>query len=360
MSEENILIPEHSPGGKRPGISLSADIVTQSTEWMTQEQQDLVRWLFRWIKESRLEWNDLKKQTGFDPSTLYKLFNDKYRDENNNRVDVSKLCERIKRFREIATERGNHETGHFVETSVFTRIEAFCREALVTQSVAIIYGESHIGKTESLKEVIRRKNYGQAAYVLCPSAGGKHELVQETAQACGITARCSVADLRARVQRFLNPTTLLIFDEVHEFNATYQQTATLRCLGMIRQWYEKSQCGIVLCATNDFRDTMEKGEFAQTLKQLRRRGIWELQLEDVPSKEDLSLIAASYKLEPPTGDVAKQVNAIARESGFGKYCRFLKRAEQKAAKDKQPMQWKHFMAIVGAAADFKTKPNSKL
>lgn len=360
---EEIIVPDNGvartdQSGKKV-VGISGDAVTVNTSELPEEHRDLVRWLYGWIRESNFSYSEAALHSSIDQSTLYKLFTDKYRDEKGNRVDLTKICERIKRLKLLAEERSVANRTPFVETGVFRKVESFCREALVTQMIGMIYGESQIGKTCALREVQRRNNHGGTVYVLVPAGGGKNEFIKAVAAACRISTRSNSEDLRGRIQKHLDPTKLLIFDEMHEMFLSYPSSSMQKCLGIIRQWQEKSQCGVILCGTNAFRNEMEEGKFAHTLNQLRRRGIWELQLEDVASPADMALIASLYNLARPTGEAAEQVKYILKDHGLGKFCKFLARGAQKAAKEKRQMSWDYFMAIVGAGVTFKTKPNAK-
>jgi len=264
------------------------------------------------------------------------------------RISLDSLCEKVARLKELAEERALQKRGAFVETSLFRRIEKFCRETLVMQCIGIIYGEPQTGKTEAFKEYARRNNHGNTVYVLTPASGGAQAMLKAIATACHISERTSFEQLRERVGKFLDGSKLLIMDEVHELFLSYQEGSMLKCLGLLRQLQERSKCGLVLCGTNAFRNELEAGEFAQNLKQLRMRGIWELQLEGVMHTSDMAAIAESYKLPAPDKESGELLNWI-RGEGISKYTRFLARAGQLAAKRNQRFGWHHFRELVVVA-----------
>lgn len=358
MSDEQKL--EVVDRGGRNVINISGDTCTVKTAAYPEEHRGLVRWLFAYAKESEWSWADLQRETNISSTTLYRVWNGKYANpESGEKIDLSNLCEKIARFKELALERGQQNRLRFVETSVFRRIDKICREALVMQAIGMIYGESQIGKTESLLEVARRNNHGNTPYVLMPASAGAQAMMKSIAAACHISARTGFEQLRERVTNFLDPSKLLIIDEVHESFVSYQRQSMVRCLSLLRQIQEVSQCGLILCGTNVFRTEMERGEFAQSLKQLRKRGIWELQLEDHPAGKDMALIWEAYKLAPPSGDAAELVKWIGKEFGLGKYTRFLARAAQLAHKRGARFTWKHFTEIVGVSLKLKEKPGAE-
>jgi|KBSSwiStaDraftv2_1062776.scaffolds.fasta_scaffold00424_47 DNA transposition AAA+ family ATPase len=359
---EDVEVPArrgHSPPAERDQdrpreINLSGDTVTIKTADYPEEQRSLVRWLFAWAKEQGWSWKDLEGNSKLSVTTLYRVWTGKYRYPANHAkagdlIPLDGICERIAHFKALAEERATLRRLPFVETSVFKRIDRLCRETLVMQSISMIYGESQIGKSWALKEVARRNNHGNTPYVLTPASAGVQGLIQAIGDACHITGRTSFAVLRERVTNFLDDSKLLIIDEVHEIFISYYRDSRLRCLSVLRQMQEISGCGLVLCGTNVFRHELEQGEFAQSLKQLRKRGILELQLEPVPSAKDLELIAGHYRLGAPAGEAAELVGWIGKEFGLGKYTRFLARASQLAAKRGERFAWRHFCDVVAIA-----------
>lgn len=341
-------------------INITGDTVTLATadypasDNPNQSHRELVRWSFSYAKENDFSWDEASRQLGLSTTTLFQIWKGKYRLPNGQCRDLSGICERIAHCKQLAEDRAASNRLPFIETSVWRRVDKLCREALVMQTIAHIYGESQIGKTACLKEFARRNNHGQTPYVLCPAAGGVQSLVKAIGDACHISSRSCFDNLRARVSDYLDPTKLLILDEVHEVFGSYQKSSIKRCMSMLRQLQEVTGCGMVLCGTNDFRNELEQGEYSQALKQLRKRGIWELQLESVPTAADLDLIAKHYRLGTPTGVHAKLVEWIAKDHGLGKYTKFLARASQLAHKEGKRFTWEHFSRTVAIATRLKT------
>jgi len=336
-------------------INLSGDTVTLKTADYPDEHRSLLRWLFAWAKERQWSWQEAEQETKLSVTTLYRIWTGKYRYQDKHPkagelIPLDGICERIAHFKELAEERASLRRLPFVvETSVFRKIEKLCRETLVMQSISMIYGESQIGKSAALKEVARRNNHGNTTYVLTPASAGVQGLIKAIGAACHIAGHTSYDVLRERVGNYLDDSKLLIIDEIHEIFVSYFRDSRLRCLSVLRQMQEMSGCGLVLCGTNVFRHELEQGEFAQSLKQLRKRGILELQLESVPSAKDMELIAAHYRLGAPTGEAAELASWIGKEFGLGKYTRFLARASQLATKKGERFGWRHFCDVVAIA-----------
>lgn len=355
MDKDETKLPAVRPQSR---ISLAGDQVTICTQNYPEEQRGLIRWLFAWAKDHNLSMREVEDSTKLNQTTLYRVWTGKYvNHQTGEQVDLSGVCERIARFKDLTEERERAGKLPFIETSLFQRVEKLCREALVDQSFAFIYGESQIGKTAALQEVKRRNNHGQTIYVLMPAMCGVQGMMQAIAAECHISVRTNFTELKRRLETYFDPTRLLIVDEVHECFVGHHKTAAVRCLSFLRQLQERTGCGMVLCGTNVFRDELEEGEFAQSLKQLRKRGIWELQLESVASDRDVAMIAKHYQLGEPTGEAAQLVRWINQEMGLGKFTKFLARAAQIAAKQRVPFTWNHFVKVVTIAEALRRKSN---
>ena len=152
----------------------------------------------------------------------------------------------------------------------------------------------------------------------------------------------------------LDQNKLLIIDEIHRVFTTHAKLQVMRCLDALRHIHDRTLCGLVLCGTNVFRDRLKEGEFFQYLKQLKRRGIYQLQLPSVPPDDDLKAIASHYGLSwpsdslrnpslPSRGTVLDIISHIAHEDGLAVYCTRLQDAIELANKKKQPVSWDHFV-----------------
>lgn len=359
-AEENAANTDRS---KPREINLGGDTVTMKTAEYPDNHRALVRWLFDHAKDCHWGWDELEQHVGISSNTFYRVWTGKYRypkqDERGQPnpkagelIPLDRLCAKLAHFKSLAEERAMAGR-FFVETSVFRRINRIGREALVTQAIALVYGESQIGKTSALKEIARRDP--NTRYVLMPASSGVQGMLRAIAASCHISSglAVSVDEIRKRIFKYFDPTKLLLIDEVHECFVSYYASSLHRCLSTLRQLQEHTGCGMVLCGTGQLRHELENGRFAESLKQLRKRGIWELQLESEPTAKDLETIAAHYRLGSPTGDSVKLVSWIAKDMGLGKYTRFLARAVQLAGKKGEKFSWRHFEQIVGTATALK-------
>lgn len=340
--DDKSLIPAKTPPMIVSGINISGDTIITATAHLDDQQKSLVRWAFNYAKEQNWSWKECAKQFGISENALYRIFTDKYRDAKLERIKLDGVCRELAKAKTLIEERASIRRHPFIETSIWRRIDKICTEALVSQTIAMIYGESQIGKTTSFGEHLRRNNHGATKYIRCPATSGVQYLVREIAIACRVPAKKGIESLRPRIYNAIDGSTLVIFDELHEIFLTYSRANILRALEFIREIHDRTQCGMVLGGTRAWREELETGEYSQFLKQLRRRGAIELQLPDHAPAEDLDLFAAAYHLPAAKGEARELILAINKEHGLGRYTKFLAIGARAAQKKNQRYTWDHF------------------
>lgn len=362
-SDQNLL---ETTGQGPSGINIGGNTVTQCTEHLPEQQRLLLRWLHTHARENRWTWEDLVKAVAFSSTTWYRIWTDKFRypkgeEKAGERMPIDKQCAAVGRYKKIVEQREAVAQAGFIETTVWKRVEWVCRRAFVRQKIGFIYGESQIGKSTCSREFGRRNNHGQTTVVELPPAAGVQLMTREIARALHVSAATCFEKLIEDCAAALDESKLLIVDEVHRVFTTYQKTSVMRCLDVLRWLHDKTRCGLVLIGTNVFRDELSRGQFSQYLKQLRRRGLIELQLPSVPPREDLDVMAKHFGLDPEQHDSfecefmvegkKKLVSVhseevmlrIAKSDGFGKYIIRLQDAAELAANKKQALSWEHFV-----------------
>ncbi|MBG89815.1 MAG: hypothetical protein CMO80_23360 [Verrucomicrobiales bacterium] len=135
--------------------------MTVKTVGYPPEQRDLARWLYGHAKDNEWNWGDVEAHSGISSTTVFRIWNGTYIHKHTGHPpDIAEECRRIETLRQEAIDRGGKDREVFVETTVFQRISKVCDEALLCNTIAMVYGESQIGKTASLKEYARRNNQG--------------------------------------------------------------------------------------------------------------------------------------------------------------------------------------------------------
>jgi len=339
------------------GINVGGNTVVQATAHLKADEQTLIRGVHSLARQMNWDWDSLARETKISTTTWYRIFTDKYRypefeteGENKKphphareRIPLDGICERIRRWYRVWQERAFMPDEEFIETSVWKRVDWLCRRAFLRKRMGFIYGESQIGKTSCLMEYQRRNNSGQTTYMEIPPSGGVQMMVKAVAKALNVSTNTSYENLLDDVIDALDDSRLLIVDEIHRVFTTYQKTSIVRCLDVLRFIQNKTRCGMVLCGTEVFRDELKRGDFFRFLKQLDKRGLYQLQLPSVPPREDLDLIARHYGLAPASGRAEELMEAIAHSDGFGRYCMRLLDAAELAANKKRKVSWEDFL-----------------
>jgi len=325
-------------------LNISGDTVKQTLKKqiekgeVTQSQADLVWWYYAYSKQNGYSLSLASLELGYDAnSTLFRLWTGTYG------AKIDKICAKIERFKKIAEERDSTASINFVETTIAKAIARFCDAALYSQTIAFIYGDSQIGKTTALMEYARLNNHGQTKYIRMPASAGVQIVAKEIARACFVSTSTCFENLRESILNSIDHNTLIIIDEVHQCFLSYQKGSQMKILEFIREIYDRTQCGMVLCGTNVLKEEIQQGKLARMLEQLRRRGTHPLQLPAKPPKKDLDKIAAAFRLPPPDGDALEIVRDMIHRSGLGMYVKFLQTAGRIAKKENKKLSWDHFI-----------------
>jgi DNA transposition AAA+ family ATPase len=303
---------------------------------ISEADEAAVWWLYSYAKDHKWSLADAAEAIGYDTSTVHRLFNGTYG------AKLDKVVEAILRFRKVAIERAKRKDIGYIETSTWRKVSAICDSAFYDALPAFIYGASQIGKTEALEEYTRRNNHGQTRYLRMPAAPTFTYFVKILAEACYISHRQQHDVMRQRIMNVLDKRNLLIVDEVHLAIITATDITSKKVMEFLREVYDRTKCGIVLCGTKVFRDEFERGRLNTVFDQFRRRGMLELQLPDAPPKSDIVKIAASFELAPPDEATLEIIQAMLKESGIGKYIKFLQYAHGVSVSRKEKLGWGHF------------------
>ena len=332
-------------GQERATWSFAGDQVTQNTAAYEEKHRALVRWFFFYSIQNGIPMKVAADKIGYSGTTVYRILKGDYQGS------LDEVCSSIARWKRICDERQTITRVTFVETATARKIWQICDAANLYQSVAVIYGDSQIGKTWALQEYAARHNHGQTRYVRLPAAAGVQMLIRNFAHACGISPKSSFEQLRERVVRATDENTLWLVDELHQAFSTYQRHSRVACLELVREIHDLTGCGMVLCGTHIAREEIENGQHKEMLAQLRRRGIFRLQLPAFATWPDRLAIARHFGLkDTPEGQVRDLVDQIIHRSGLKAYTSYLQAATRLASRRKTPVDWRHFQAAHDAIA----------
>jgi DNA transposition AAA+ family ATPase len=305
---------------------------------LNEADESLVWWFYCHCRDKRFSLAESAEAISYDSTTVHRLFNGTYG------AKLDKVVEAITRYKKIASERSKRRDIGFIETSTWRKISQVCDSAFYDSMPAFIYGASQIGKTECLKEYAERNNHGQTKYIRMPASPSFPFFLKTVARACFISDRQNNDITRHRIMEALDEKNIILIDEVHQALITVTESTARKIIEFLREVYDRTGCGIVLCGTNVFRDEFERGRQKMIFEQFRRRGMLELVLPDTPPKSDIIKIAKSFELDEPSDRVFDTIKSMLQESGLGKYIKFLQYANGVAVSRKEQITWDHFLA----------------
>ena len=312
---------------------------------VTDEQGDVVRWFYQWAQGGGMSLSAAARAVEISPTSLYRLFTATYA------ASYDGLVAKLEKFRRVEERRARRMDVGFVETSTWRKIDAVCTQALTMQMPAFIYGPSQMGKSKCLEEFARRNNHGTTKYIRMPCAPSFSYFVKTIGRACFIGYSSENIDhIRDRVCNALTSRNLLIVDEFHQAMVTANEKVSVKVMEFIREIYDRTGCGIVLCATDVGRAEVEQGRNAGTYDQLRRRGMVKLVLPAMPPFSDIRKIAAAFGLPAPEGRALDTIRAIIKTSGLGKFVKYLQAASVHAGNRREKLSWDSFAEVCDGMA----------
>lgn len=315
----------------------AGDMVNRATAELPDEQRSAIRWLHAHGHEHRLSQSQIGELISYSGPAISQLFSGKYH-------PLDEIVDAIIKFRKLYEARQLGKGVPFIETTLSKKIFDVCHAAREFQRIAMIFGESHIGKSCSLREYERLNNHGSTVMVEVPSGGSIGQFLRSMAKRLRISTSLSDRDLRTRIIESFDDRMLLIVDEAHRAVSPTITRGGLLTIEYIRELFDASKCGVVICATNVFSRALDEGgPAAALLKQTQLRRFCRLQLPDRPRRRDLDMIAAGFHLPPSAGDARKIEEEIIRSEALGMWITLLRMAQKLANTRKQSLSWDHVM-----------------
>jgi DNA transposition AAA+ family ATPase len=318
--------------------SLTGDVIVAATRDLPDDQRDAIRWLHAFARENQWNLTRLSEECKVSVTTLYRVFTGKYGAKLDN------LVERIESYRKLAEARGTIGDAPFALTSIARKIDKTCDWALISQSIAFIFGNRGLGKTLAFERRRETHNHGQTKLIRMPASAGVQLMMKEIARACYLSPNSCFDNLRERVLHAIDHTNLLIIDELHQVFLSYQKGSAIKCLEVIREIHDRTKCGMVLCGTTQLKKEILLGQHAELLEQFTDRGILKVQLPARLPRADVLLIAKGYGLqEEPEGDAFELIEELMAARSLRKFGKLLQASRRLASKERVPVTWAHFV-----------------
>ena len=323
-------------------VRLTCRVYVDSGRVSEEGLESIIR-LFNLGKAKGYSFDQTGALVDYSGATLSRLFSGKYEGA------LDKVVKQIDSYLELERERERMRSDRFIENSIWKRVENLCNFAITRNAVVRLVGPSQIGKTYCLKEYMRRSNK-QVCFVRIPAAPTMKLVVEAFARAVGVNSSVRVDDARQRVAKAIGRNTLLIIDELHELVMSAGKGTAMKCIEWIREIWDNSGCGMVLCGTKSLEDDL--------INDAKMKG-WLIQIDErcqrvmtLPSKlpiEDIILAAEAYGIKGSTacveGLLAKiKMNRLTSCLALtASWCN-----GNNHAKEKHPKNWESFRAVYKA------------
>jgi hypothetical protein len=317
---------------------IPGDIVNKATQDLPDNQRSSLRRFHAYYVEHDLSIQEAAKLIEVSSSTISLVFHGRYGAKLDNIVAA------INSFFDLLDKRSQSRKLNFIPTKLTKLIWATCDTALEFQKVGFLFSDSQIGKSEALKAYQATHNHGSTIYVEVPTGGCLSDFLVSLAEKLRISPCQRIPLLRRHIINAFDSRMLLIVDEAHRTVDDSASSKAIRTIEFIREIFNASQCAVVICATNAFRDAMEKGSLEKILRQLKRRRVLSPQLGPVPSRDDLNTFAAAYGLPPSSGEARKLETEMVENEALGMWLTLLRMGCKIAAQKKARMDWAHVLS----------------
>lgn len=319
-------------------LRIPGDIVNKATAELPDNQRSAIRRLHAHYIENDLTLEETGRLINYSGAVVTTMFRGKYEGRLEN------VVKEIESFFELQDKRSQGKKLNFIQTSLTQRIWRVCDAALEFQKIAFLFGDQQIGKTAALKEYRNTHNHGSTIYVAMPTGGTLCNFLIELARALRIGENLSVTRLRERIKKSFDDRMLLILDEAHRcVREGGRSHRAIDSIEFAREIFDDSDCGLVICATNVFRDAMEAGPVHKILRQTKRRRLCAMQLPNVPTQSDLNTFAAAYKLPPSEGAARELEHRMVDQEALGMWLTLLRMGAKLAAQRHQELKWAHVL-----------------
>ncbi len=316
--EENqsTQLAEHKAKSLTPRATwnYSLDQIRRDTEAYTEEEKRLLVDCFLFCIQEGIAFRDFCEKIHYDYTTVGRIYRGAYLNPTTGKP-YGIPANMLKGMRDfLETERRRVALGktEFVETPTARRIFTACDLARESGTPVFLWGPSHIGKTFALTQYSRTHNHGRSPYIRIRPARGINGFLETLSNAVGISPNDKRDALIARVKRAVKGNMLLIFDELHELNLTSKSYTYFQTLEILREIYDETGCGMVLCGTEMF-ETSVMRERNGVLEQLYRRGVHKIKLPPQPTRGDVAAVLKANGLEFPERDMSVQVKRVSEQ-----------------------------------------------
>lgn len=309
-------------------------IPVQTATWdqcpVTDADREVLLWAQQHIADQALTWAAVKRETGFDRSTIFRVLSGTYGASDWGKPVAALSDWRARVAASVpaildAPEDGadgvsmipSGDTCALYHNDVVRRVWTACDYAQKKSELVLVTGESRMGKTASAKAWREKTGAAASIFVEVPPVGGVRSVVEEFARALGIgkTKRKTVAEMVHSVAKGLSPRRVVILDEVARLLPS-ENSGTATRLETVRSILDKSGCGMVLLATQRFTGRISEGAAKYQYEQFMGRIIAPFELREF-TRQDVAPIIACYIPDLSAAIVARLVELAKRPGRLG-------------------------------------------
>jgi DNA transposition AAA+ family ATPase len=289
----------------------------------------------------------------FTDNLAYKIFHGKYRqgEKTGPRLDISP--DKLKAIQDWLKERRvarahSLKLEDFVITPTAERVFGAVDVARESQTIVLLFGPPHIGKSWALEYKSETVNHGRTPYVRFKANAGPQGMLESICMAINQPLASKTVMMNA-ILNGLNKGMVLVLDEVHLLINTYTTTNFYNCFEIMREIHDRTGVGMLLSTTDYYRDELAKYRKSE-LGQLFRRGAHRVQLAKGPTEADVRLILKHYGLALPgrhlnvtvrgvTEQPYEFLRQLAEHHGLLAITERLRYARNWATSEKRPVTW---------------------
>jgi len=326
-------------------FKVPGDTVNKATAELPDNQRSAIRRFHAHYCENDLSLEEAAKLIRFSPTSLSLVFRGKYGGKLDN------IVEEIESFFTLEEKRKHSRKLDFIKKDLSNSIWNICDLAREFQRIGFIFGDGQVGKSTALEEYTARNNHGSTIYVSMPTGGARGDFLNRLATKLRIGTQTRYYDLRRRIIESFDDRMLFIIDEGHQAipQKGVNSPMCIQSIEFIREIFNESKCGVVICATNVFEKAMEDGPLSKILAQTRRRRLCVKHLPNKPSQKDLNTFAAAYGLPPSSGAARDLESEMIDNEALGMWLLLLRMARKLAGN--KTMQWAHVLSANAGMKD---------
>lgn len=300
------------------------------------ETKRLVLWLHQHIMDAGLRYRDVCEALGVDQNEVWGLL------MGAPKAAPATYHPKIESYKALIEKRAQIHGAQFAENSISKAIFAALDYALVNNTIALVMGESRLGKTCAIQEWQRRNNHGRSVYVEIPPVGGVRALLQAIAEAVGVNTALNTTKTFQAVCRAFNHNRILILDEARRLVPKGRTTEVP--IETVRSIHDQTRCAVALCSTQRMAQELQQSRYLY--EQLIGRISMPVVLPANLTPEDILPIVKQF-LPNPRDTTTEVLLHLANQPGrLATVVETLKFAHRGAAKAKTPITDQHVLAAI--------------